>query len=167
MRSSEGFKVHANRLRQYIGSVIGKDQSQCVPVRSIHDNIHFIRNIIFYSNSTDTHLPWIICIKKAFDNVDHGYLFDTLRAIGFGDSFISYLQMLYSGAEILVKVCGSMTSPFPFDKKIRQGCPLSGLLYLIAIEPLLNKRRKTPTDREFNIPETDFLCAVSAYVDDI
>ena len=102
--------------------------------------------------------------KKAFDNVDHGYLFNTMRAMGFGARFISYLQIIYGYAESLVKVCSSLTVPFSFEKGIRQGCPLSGLLYTIAIEPLLNNLR---SNTRFHLPSTEFSCAVSAYADDV
>ena len=50
---------------------------------------------------------------------------------------------MYERAESLIKVCGSLTTPFSFKKEIRRGCPLSGLLYTIAIEPLLIALRKT------------------------
>ena len=105
--------------------------------------------------------------KKAFDNVDHGYLINTMRAMGFGEVFFSYLQLLYSGSESMIKVCGSLTSPFPFEKGIRQGCPLSGLLYSIAIEPLLNKLRCNINKSGFKLPDTEKYCSVSAYADDV
>ena len=57
--------------------------------------------------------------------------------------------------------------PFSFEKGIRQGCPLSGLLYTIAIEPLLNNLRTKFTNTNFHLPSTEFSCAVSAYTDDV
>ena len=161
-------KLLAGRLKQCIDSVVGIDQSYCVPGRSIFDNINLIRDIIFYANVNNTPLAVInLDQKKAFDNVDHTYLFNTLRAMGFGDRFISYLQILYEGAESLIKVCGSLTAPFSFEKGIRQGCPLSGLLYSIAIEPLLNTLRKNLSSFALNIPGTRTPCMVSAYADDV
>ena len=90
-----------------------------------------------------------------------------MRAMGFGDKFISYINLLYRGAESLVKVCGSLTTPFPFDKGIRQGCPLSGLLYSIAIEPLLHRLRSNLDKHSFQLPGTDNYCSVTAYADDV
>ena len=148
--------------------MVHQDQSYCVPGRTIYDNISLIRDVINFCNFNDVPLAVVnLDQKKAFDNVDHGYLFHTLRAMGFGDTFISYIKLLYNGTESLVKVCGSLTAPFTFDKGIRQGCPLSGLLYSIAIEPFLNKLRKNLNNHSFLLPGTDKYCSVSAYADDI
>ena len=70
--------------------------------------------------------------------MDHEYLFKILSAVGFGQLFISYVCVMYSSTESLVKVGGSLTPPFLFKNGIRQGCPLSGLLCSIAIEPSLH-----------------------------
>ncbi len=87
--------------------------------------------------------------------------------MGFGDRFISYIRLLYKGAESLLKVGGSLTTPFSAEKGIRQGCPLSGLLYSIAIEPLLNTLRNRLGTSGFHLPGTDKHCQVSAYADDV
>lgn len=44
--------------------------------------------------------------EKAFDRVDHGYLFSVLKACGFYDNFVSWVELFYSGASCLVKVGG-------------------------------------------------------------
>ena len=99
--------------------------------------------------------------------MDHTYLVNVMRKMGFGDRFIFYIQTLYEGAESLIKVGGSLASPFSFEKGIRQGCPLSGLLYTIAIEPLLVTLKKTLSSYALRIPGTDNVCPVSAYADDV
>ena len=161
-------RLLASRLKQYIHSVVHKSQTYCVPGRSIFDNINLIRDILMFSNFNNAPLAVVsLDQKKAFDNVDHGYLINTMRAMGFGELFLCHLQLLYSGSASLIKVCGSLTSPFSFEKGIRQGCPLSGLLYSIAIEPLLNKLRSNINKSGFKLPNTEKHCSVSAYADDV
>ena len=80
--------------------------------------------------------------EKAFDTVDHFYLFSVLRGFGFGATFISYIQLLYNNIFSLLKVNNILCQPFPVSRGIRQGCPLSGLLYSLAIEPLLIRLRE-------------------------
>ena len=161
-------KLLASRLKKCISYVIGRDQSYCIPTRSIYDNINLIRDAIFYANVENIPLAILnLDQKKAFDNVDHDYLFNIMKRMGFGEQFISYIQTLYEGTESLIKVCGSLTAPFSFEKGIRQGCPLSGLLYSIAIEPLLNSLREKLSKYALNIPGTNESCVVSAYADDV
>ena len=63
---------------------------------------------------------------------------------------------------------GSLTPPISFEKGIRQGCPHSGLLYSIAIEPLLHTLRIKLNDIGLKSPcGSGHSIVVSAYADDI
>nr|XP_006013391.1 PREDICTED: cingulin [Latimeria chalumnae] len=42
--------------------------------------------------------------EKAFNRVDHGYLFETLLVFSFGPCFVGLLQLLYASTECLVKI---------------------------------------------------------------
>ena len=65
-------KLLANRLKQHIGNVIHLDQTYCIPNRTIYDNLNLIRDIIHFSNSSNSPLAVVnLDPKKAFDNVDH------------------------------------------------------------------------------------------------
>ncbi len=75
--------------------------------------------------------------EKAFDRGDHTFLLDTLKAFGFGDNCISFIKLLYAGASCMIKVAGGLSLPVKVHRGIRQGCPLSGQLYSLIIEPLL------------------------------
>lgn len=79
--------------------------------------------------------------EKAFDRVDHSYLVSALWAFGFGDGFVSWLSLLYHNAQCLVKMGVGLSRPLSVRRGIRQGCPISGQLYSLAIEPLLCKLR--------------------------
>lgn len=103
--------------------------------------------------------------EKAFDRVDHGYLFSVLSC--FGEKFISWIKLLYHDVSTLVKVGGGLSASIPVRRGIRQGCPLSGQLYSIVIEPLLRRIRKNLNG--FSIPNyinCDKI-VLSAYADDI
>ena len=161
-------KVLANRLKSVINDVVQEDQSYSVPDRSIYDNISIIRDSIMYANQNN--LPLAICNldqKKAFDSIDHDYLFQTLRKMGFGEVFISLIRLLYTNVTSLIKVQSSLTAPLPFERGIRQGCPLSGLLYSVAIEPLLHTIRQKLALYGLPLPGTSKTLTVSAYADDV
>ncbi|CAM2109008.1 unnamed protein product [Caretta caretta] len=103
--------------------------------------------------------------EKAFDRVDHGYLLGTLRAFGFGHQFVSFLQVLYASAECLVRLNWNLTEPVSFGQGVRQGCPLSGQLYALAIEPFFCLLRRRLTGLVLREPE--LWLVLSAYADDV
>uniref|UniRef100_A0A674PB36 Reverse transcriptase domain-containing protein n=1 Tax=Takifugu rubripes TaxID=31033 RepID=A0A674PB36_TAKRU len=135
-------KVLANRLKNHLDLLVHRDQSYCVPDRSIMDNLFLMRDLFHLCKLYDIDVGVIsLDQEKAFDRVDHKFLFSTLRAFGFGDVFLSLLSLLYRDACCLVKVGGGLSCPVSVQRGIRQGCPISGQLYSLAIEPLLNNLR--------------------------
>ena len=75
--------------------------------------------------------------EKAFDRVEHRYLWKTLGAFGFSSGFTNRFEALYSQIESVLKINGGLTASFAIKRGIRQGCALSGMLYSLAIEPML------------------------------
>lgn len=61
---------------------------------------------------------------------------------------------------------GGLSRPVPVQRGIRQGCPLSGMFYTLAIEPLLNKLSKELSGLTFS-GEAQPTFNLSAYADDI
>ena len=71
---------------------------------------------------------------KAFDRVDHKFLFKTLEAFVLGKNFINWGKVLYRDIQSMVKVNGFLTDPINITRGIRQCCPLSALLYILVAE---------------------------------
>ena len=74
--------------------------------------------------------------EKVFDRVDWGFLRSALVHMGFGPSFVSWVDLFYLGVQSAVKVNGYLTHFFKLSRGVRQGCPLSPLLYFIYAEVL-------------------------------
>ncbi len=159
-------KALAIRLREAIGWIVHVDQTYCVPDRSIFDNIHLIRGILELSRALDFNVGLIsLDQEKAFDRVEHRHLSQTLRGFGFDTVFIKMIGTLYRSIESMIKINGGLSAPFKITRGIRQGCALSGMLYALAIEPLLIKIREKIDG--WSIPRCDFKIKISAYADDI
>ena len=124
-------KALSIRLRSIISTIIHEDQTCSIPNRQIFDNIHLLRDSIFYANDTDTPLG-IVALdqEKAFDRVHHDYLLQTLHSFGFGSRFIHYIKTLYTDIQSLIKINNTLTAPLKINRGIRQGCSLSLASYM-------------------------------------
>lgn len=160
-------KVLANRLKSILDKIIHEDQSYCIPGRSIMDSLFLMRDIFDICelcNST----AGVVSLdqEKAFDRVDHNYLFSVLRGFGFGEGFILMVKLLYKGASCMVKMGGGLSRPVPVMRGIRQGCNMSGQLYSLVTEPLLCTIRGRLTGYSLpGFPQSQPFI-VSAYADD-
>ena len=73
---------------------------------------------------------------KAFDRIEWPYLFYTLSRYGFGPRCLQWIRALYHEPVSSVKSYGLISAPFQLCRSTRQGCPLSPLLFILALEPL-------------------------------
>jgi len=74
--------------------------------------------------------------EKAFDKVDHGFLWQVLKAFGFPEEFIKVIMLFYNGASSMVKVNGFLSEAIPIRSGVRQGDSLSPILFILVIEIL-------------------------------
>lgn len=136
-----------------------------MPERSISDNIAVIRDIFDEARLTGQKFVLIsLDQEKAFDRVEHKYLWNVFKSFGFPQYFVNIIKMIYNDIESIVKVNGGLSAPFDVQRGIRQGCSLSGMLYSKAIEPFLFKLKKVLVGVLLNGEQKLYL---SAYADDI
>lgn len=117
--------------------IIGTHQTGFMPGRNIHDNIMHIQSIIDLAQSRGEEV--YICFldqEKAYDRVEHEYLWKCLEQIGFPLGWIKCLQTMAQSATAAVEINGEMSELFRICRGLRQGDPLSCPLYNVAIEPL-------------------------------
>jgi len=159
-------KSLATRLSKVLRKLIHSDQSYCIPNRSILDNIALIRDVLDASKLLGINSGLIsLDQEKAFDRVEHLFLWNTLEAFGFSHSFISMIRAVYCNIESVLKVNGGLCAPFTVERGVRQGCAMSGMLYSLAIEPLLKKLRDNLKGLTF--PGCNNPLHLSAYADDV
>ncbi|CAM2105431.1 unnamed protein product [Caretta caretta] len=167
---STDYKIVAKAISLRLGSVmadvIHPDQTYTVPGRSIFDNLFLVQDLLELGRRDGLSFALLsLDQEKAFDRVDHGYLLSTLQAFGFGPQFVSFLRVLYASAECLVRLNWTLTEPVSFGRGVRQGCPLSGQLYALAIEPFLCLLHRRMTG--LVLRELELRLVLSAYADDV
>ena len=160
-------KVLANRLRDVAPNLIHKDQTGFMPGRSIYDQTKIVELMLKWSENADRKGA-IVCLdqEKAYDRIDLTYLWNALEAFGFPEAFTARVRNLYTKASTAIRVNGFVSELFDVRRGVRQGDPMSCLLYNLAIEPLLVNIRASPL-KGFNINEELTKVLVKAYADDM
>ncbi|TWW53878.1 Transposon TX1 uncharacterized 149 kDa protein ORF 2 [Takifugu flavidus] len=102
-------KTLASRLREAMEQIIHQDQTYCVPGRFIVDNVHLIRDVLEVSRSLDVDTGLIsLDQEKAFDWVEHTFLWKVMERFGFSPGFIAMIRILYCDIASMLKFNGSL-----------------------------------------------------------
>ncbi|KAK0141819.1 Transposon TX1 uncharacterized protein [Merluccius polli] len=159
-------KALANRVKGVMDQVIHQDQTYCVPGRSIRDNVHLIRDVLDLSSSLGLDVGLIsMDQEKAFDRVEHQYLWKVMESFGFNADLIAMIKVLYQDIESVLKFNGGLCAPFKVQRGVRQGCGCSAMLYAISIEPFLQRVRRHI--KGFLLPGCTESVVLAAYADDV
>ncbi|CAM2095772.1 unnamed protein product [Caretta caretta] len=167
---SMDYKVVAKAISLRLGSVLADmvhlDQTYTIPGQTIFDNLYLVQDLLELGHRDGLSFALLsLDQEKAFDRVDHGYLLGTLWVFSFRSQFVGFLQALYTDVECLVRLNWTLTEPVSFRRGVWQGCPLSGQLYALAIEPFLHLLCRRLTGLALQEPELRLV--LSAYADDV
>ncbi|KAK3518288.1 hypothetical protein QTP86_003217 [Hemibagrus guttatus] len=161
-------KLMVLRLREVMARVVHPDQTCGVPGRMCGMNLALVRDALAWADQRRVPLALLgLDQEKAFDRVSHAFLFALLRRMGFGPGFVAMVRLLYAGAVSRVIVNGHCSGLIEQRGGVRQGCPLSPLLYVLYLEPLAERLRREPAFQGLHIPGAGGTRAkVSVYADD-
>lgn len=114
-------------------------QSAFVKGRNIHNHTRLILDLLDYSDSeyikTNSYVLFLDFFK-AFDTVEHPFLLRTLHLVGFVVNFCNIVEMLYTDISSSVSLNPGITPRFTVLRGIRQGCPISPKLFIMATQLL-------------------------------
>uniref|UniRef100_A0A8D0HFE3 Reverse transcriptase domain-containing protein n=1 Tax=Sphenodon punctatus TaxID=8508 RepID=A0A8D0HFE3_SPHPU len=159
-------KILATRLMKIIPDIIDSDQTGFIPKRLGIDNIRKIIDIISHIKSTNDPAAIIsLDAEKAFDLVEVKYLREVMKAMGIEGQFLQWIEVIYKSPRARLIMAGQTTEEFPLTRGTRQGCPLSPLLFNIALEPLAIAIRAQHQIAGIKIQGKEFKLAL--YADDM
>ena len=87
-------------------------------------------------NKTEPGIMVMIDFEKAFDTISWSFLHKTLDFFNFGPTFKKYIKLLYTSPVCSVTNNGFHSEFFNISRGIRQGCPISALLFILCVEVL-------------------------------
>jgi len=135
-------KCLALRLEPVLPSIIHENQTGYVKGRYIGTNIRRMWDIIQETERTQTPgIALFVDFRKAFDTLEWNYLEKALMTFEFGPIFRRWVSVLYKNSCSCVINNGFTSDWFTLKRGVRQGDPLSGLLFILGLELLACKLR--------------------------
>ena len=152
-------------MKNILSSIVKCDQTAYVKGRYIGESIRLISDILEYTEENDiSGILFSADFEKAFDSIEHAFLFAVLESFGFDPQFIQWVRTFLNNAESCVMNNGHSTGYFPLERGTRQGDPLSAYLFILCVESLFIQIREDKNIK--GIVVGDHEIKLSVYADD-
>ena len=129
-------------------------------------SIRLIADTMDFTKTND--IPGIavfLDFEKAFDSVEWDFIQKCLESFNFGPNLRQWISVFYKDISSCVINNGVASQHFYLERGVRQGCPLSGILFVIAMELLAQSIRRSKDIKGINI-QGDEVVKLSQYADD-
>ena len=158
-------KLIAERIKLAIPYLIDTDQSGFIKGRYIGQNIVNIIDILHFTEENDIPALLIsIDYEKAFDKLEWQFIQKSLTYFNFPPVIKSWVNIFYTNISSCVSNNGWHSNYFPITRGVRQGCPLSPYLFIIAAELLAIHIRENNYTKGITIGEKEH--KIKLYADD-
>ena len=159
-------KIVSIRISTVIDGLVERTQTGFIRGRHIGENIRLMQDIIEYCN--DDQLSGLLLsldFANAFDRLNHDYIIHTLRAFNFGESLISWVNLLLRNVELTVMNNGYTSRWIPVQRSALQGSCISSFIFILAVEVLAVKIKMNRNIQGIQISKQEH--KISLYADDI
>ena len=157
----------AERMQKVLGDIVSNDQTAYLKGRYMGTNMRLVGDIIdYYDMINKSGILLVLDFQKAFDSLERDFLITALKFFKFGESFIRWIEVIYHKPKACVKNNGYLSDFFDISRGIRQGCPVSALLFLLCVEILGIKLRANNSLKGFCFGQGLNPIKLAQYADD-
>ena len=159
-------KVIVLRMKKVLPKIINYDQTGYVKNRYIGESIRVIDDILYHAEQENLDgILFAADMEKAFDSLEHNFIFSTLTKFGFGQEFIQWVRTFLRNGSSCVMNNGVSTGYFNLERGARQGDPLSPYLFILCLETLFIQIRNDNSIRGFKFRKTEI--KLTSFADDV
>jgi hypothetical protein len=136
-------KVLTNRLSKVAQRLISSNQSAFIKGRYILESVVVAHEIVHsLHKSGDPGMILKLDYEKAYDRVSWNFLFDMLTSRGFSENWVNWMKAIVKCGSFGVNLNGEESSYFKPSKGLRQGDPISPLLFNLVVDVFTKMWRK-------------------------
>lgn len=154
-------KILANRMQKSVP--LDSRQKAFRPIDGCSENIFLMDLVLRYTRQN--HQPLFMAtldVAKAFDSVTHETIIDTLQTAGVPNLMIEYIAKTYKNSTTRIQCDGWKSHVIHPTCGVKQGDPLSPIIFNMVIDRLLSKLPK-----EIGIRVGEIIINAIGYADDL
>ncbi|KAK3525229.1 hypothetical protein QTP86_024952 [Hemibagrus guttatus] len=128
-------RVLERRVQPLVEPRIQEEQCGFRPSRGTLDQLYTLHRVLegSWEFAQPVHM-YFVDLEKAFDRVPRGILWEVLWEYGVRGPLLRAVRSLYNRSRSLVRIASCKSDLFPVHVGLRQGCPLSPVLFIVFMD---------------------------------